>query len=119
MMDHICTPTEFCENQPCPLDEAIAEEWRHAPKHRADRPVDAHSRALIYPPMHPVGTTPETFIVAGKHRDFGTNTGTIVETILRRYPLERMTERGSAQWQAAAVLSGFAMFLFLLTIVLK
>jgi hypothetical protein len=80
------------------------------------RRTDAHSRALIYPPMHPVGTVPETFIVAGKHRDFGTNTGTIVETILRRYPLE---ERGSATWGAVAILSGFTTFLFLLTIVLK
>jgi hypothetical protein len=92
------------------------------------RRTDAHSRALIYPPMHPVGTTPETFIVAGKHRDFGTNTGTIVEKILRQYPESaaqralwraHFTEQGSATWGAVAILSGFTTFLFLLTIVLK
>jgi hypothetical protein len=89
-------------------------------KHLDDtRRTDAHSRALIYPPMHPVGTTPETFIVAGKHRDFGTNTGTIVERTLRQYPPAERAERGSATWGAVAILSGFTTFLFLLTIVLK
>lgn len=109
----------------------------YIPKHRDNsRPVDAHSRALILPPAHPVGPLMDGWrvalegytLVAGRHREWGLNAGTIVEETLSRHPVESWesylrrthhSERGSAQWSAVLILSMFAAFLFALTTVTR